>query len=544
MKKSAPVISDAEYKILTEGVKDYDTLDWFCDYWFKKKSGEVFKFDATFPDDSLKWQKKLVFANQPIFIGLQGIGSGKTVAAGMAAVVWGMTTEGFKFMNGASVAYQSKLMYDEVQRWILDTPAERLIEFTEAPYPKIKISFSYRGNTYMSTLEFMSMDKNAKKIFSWRGDWINLDEAALIDEVDQVISNLATRLTGGTSRGREFIGRMSMFSNPWANDSAQVLYYFADLAKEDPKNCIYVSVPTKANAAVTEKQIATNMLLIRDEDDRRRLLEGKRPEGKGSFFKGLHVRENSQKVLNELLRQPAAHYTKTLSFGVDYFKLPPVQGRAYILTGDPGTGAAPMRDAPVLGVWDTTDIPEKPATLVAFWWGNGHGKIEPFIHQLYDFRDTYCPIFVGVDSTGPQSGIIQVLNIVEEWAETNPFSASASLSRIIGLSFSSGKKPAYLYALRNLNETGKMIWPDAVRGIRTQLMSYDPDLDRGHSGAKIAQDIVSCFAMAAWAIYGVYGLGLKPKTKQQEGQDEAKRVVGILGREKRSSARARAAGTR
>lgn len=534
-KNNIPVISDAEYRILTEGVMDYDSLDWFCDYWFRKTSGDTFRFDGTFKDPAMRWQKKIVFAKQPIIVGMQGIGTGKTLGVGMAAAVWGMTTEGFKFMNGAAVAYQSKLMFDEIQRFVMDTPAERIMEFTEAPYPKIKIRYSYKNVTYMSTLEFMSMDKNAKKIFSWRGDWINLDEAALIDDVDQVISNLATRLTGGTSRGRDFIGRMSMFSNPWGNDSAMTLYYFADLAKEDNKSCVYISIPTSANSAVTESQIATNLLLIRDDDDKQRLLGGKRPEGKGLFFKTETVRACSQKMLNESLKLPGAQYTKSISHGVDFFRLPKVQGRAYMLFGDPGTGAAPMRDAPVIAVFDTTDLPARPATLVGFWWGNGHGKIEPFIHNLYDMRDYYNPIFIGVDSTGPQSGIIQVLNIVEEWSETNPFSQKIGFTPIAGMSFSSGKKPMYLYALKNLIEMGKIIWPDAARGIRTQHTSYDINLDRGHNETKIAQDIVATFSMAAWAIHVFYGFGSRPESPDQIAKRKAQKIASVLtNREKRN----------
>src|SRR3970282_1982727 len=104
---------------------------------------------------------------------------------------------------------------------------------------KIPLGLKGGQSKYRSTMEFMSMDKQASKIFSWRGDWINLDEAALIDQLDQALMNLSTRLTGKTSRGREFLGRMSLMTNPWDNESAGPVYYFYALAIGNPERALY-----------------------------------------------------------------------------------------------------------------------------------------------------------------------------------------------------------------------------------------------------------------------------------------------------------------
>src|SRR3970282_2320694 len=168
---------------------------------------------------------------------------------------------------------------------------------------KIPLGLKGGQSKYRSTMEFMSMDKQASKIFSWRGDWINLDDAALIDQLDQPLMNRSTRLTGKTSRGREFLGRMSLMTNPWDNESAGHVYYFYDLAIDNPEECLSISVPTSANKNVTDRKVRNSLKFIRDPEEQERLLLGMRPEGRGKYFAKSRVAAAADPYLREVLAQ-------------------------------------------------------------------------------------------------------------------------------------------------------------------------------------------------------------------------------------------------
>lgn len=519
-------LSKAEIEIIQVGLSSPDNLDYFCKYWYNKGGGEesYFKFDRNFTSEGA-WQNKLVFASQPLIVGVMGIGSGKTLGVGMAGFTWGMSTENFRFMNGANWAYQSKLMKDLVMEQIIDTPAEDMIEKeVDTPYPKISLAWRIGGATIRSTMEFMSMDGQAAKIFSWRGDWINLDEAALVKDLDIALMNLSTRLTGKTSRGREYLGRMSLMSNPWDNDSALHLYYFYDLAIDSPGDCLSISIPTSANKNVTDRQISNALRFVPEKGEQERLLGGLRPEGKGRFFTKSGIASCSDPYISEYIQMKSEQNTpgyRTINesvLGLVEYELPRTSDYCF-LVGDPGFGSLPARNAPVCAVIDASRLPDAPAAVVAFWWGNGGGSIGPFIERFYSWQAKYRPIFSGVDSTGPQSGMVQVLNIQRFWDSGNMENMRAfgadKMMPIIGLDFSTGRKMSMLLSLKNMIELGLIVWPSSAKGIRTQLQSYDPLLDRGGE-PKIAQDIVACLSMGAFVIRAYYNLAFEVERKDSE----------------------------
>jgi len=502
-------LTRAEVEIIEKGLVDKNSLPVFTDYWFGKGDGTGFTYDYKF-EEAYRWQYKLVYARQPLIVVIAGIGTGKTLGVGMAGVTWAISTEGFKFMNGANWAYQAKLMYDLIIGQITDTPAEKLVDrAVESPYPKIIFKYKIGKSTYTSSLEFMSMDKNAAKIFSWRGDWINLDEAALITELDIAMMNLSTRLTGNTPRGREYLGRMSLMSNAWDNESSSQLYYFYDMAIDEPNECLSITLPTQANKNVSDRQV-TNALRFIPKDEQGRLLAGERPEGKGLYFSKPTVNACTDHYMSEFIEMkftqntPGYNMVRVPTIGVVQYEQP-TQSSHLILLGDPGTEVFPARNAPVLGLFDTSGVPSAPAKLVSFWWGNGGGRIQPFVEKLLEWKQKYNPFFTGVDSTGPQAGLTEMINITSFY-DTDLKSFGGSVA---GMDFSGGRKPQYLVALRILLEAQLITWPDFAKGIRSQLTNYDPAKDRA-GVPKIAQDIVSMFSMAALVIRAYYHIEAPP----------------------------------
>ena len=193
-------LTDQEIEILKRGRNDPNVV---TNYFFRTHgSASGYLFDENF-DPQGAWQKQFVMMRQRNGIVSGGVGTGKTTAIGMGAVWLALVTHpDFKFMNVAPTANQAWYMYEYIKKMSEGTPLERLIwSSPEKPYPKIEFKFKVYDTIVTSTLFFMSVDKNARNIFSFEGDWINIDEAAMIEDLEKVMVSLGSRLRG-SYRGR------------------------------------------------------------------------------------------------------------------------------------------------------------------------------------------------------------------------------------------------------------------------------------------------------------------------------------------------------
>lgn len=488
-------LSPAEIEILKAAREDPSV---FTDYFFRPfGESKGWKFDENF-DPEGAWQRTVHEAAQKDITVIGGFGTGKTLGVAMSACVWATLTADFKFLNVGPKAWQAKQMYDLILLQARNTRFEDFIwEHPRKPHPVIIIRYKVGNALYESSLEFMSADKDATGILSWEGDWLHIDEAGLLDNLEEVIINVGSRLRG-TVRGRERLGRFSMTSNSWDNF---YLWYYFDQAIGDPDNFLSIVVSSRHNHNVTEAQLA-RMLARIPEDERERFIEGTRPEGRGNFFDKNAVYACEFKNEAEIVATkakalvPNYNFSKMHGAGIIDYQINPTPGRVYMTFGDPGTGAAPHRNAPVVMTWDVSDFPNHPARLVSFWWGSGGGKITPFIDRLLKQVGIFRSIYVGIDSTGPQKSIAPLINehmYKEAFEGKEP--VVGMVKGIAGMDFSGPKKMAYLHAARLMVESGLMSWPKEIVGVRSQLTNYDYENDK-----KIAQDIVATFAMSAHAI--------------------------------------------
>ncbi len=497
-------LTEEEIEILRAGQKDPNII---TDYFFRHRGEERgWRFDDNFTEEG-EWQRDVCMASQTDITVIGGFGTGKTLGIGMGACVWCLTANDFKFLNIAQKAWQAQQMYDLILRHARNTRFDDLIwEKPRMPHPKIIIRFRIGKEICESTMEFMSVDKDATGILSWEGDWINLDEAGLLNNLEEIIINVGSRMRGSV-RGRERLGRFSMTSNSW--DNYQLWYYF-DNAMADPENFLSVIVATKDNKNVTEKQYQ-RMLARIPLEDQQRFLDGGRPEGKGAFFSRKAIEGCEDEIMGEIVEAKAKAeesgyvYERMRGANVVHYRVPPNPRELYLLIGDPGTDSPPKRNAYVLGVWKVTEFPRKPAELVAFVWGSGGGRIQPCIDMLFDLIDVYRPLRVYIDNTGPQKSTSQVINehlFAKRFQEDGEvgYESPMGINRgINGLDFSGSHKMEYLIAARVFIENRMFRWPKAISGIRAQLANYTPENDK-----KIAQDIVAMVAMSAHVIRGFF----------------------------------------
>lgn len=486
----------------------------FTDYFFAPKGEKKgWRFDENFTEEG-KWQIDFVMAAQTDITVIGGFATGKTMGVGMGACYFAALVEDFKFLNAAEKVWQAKQMWDMIITNARNTRfGEMIWEKPRRPWYKIIIRYSYQNKVYESTLEFMSVDKNAQGILSWEGDWLNIDEAGTLTNLEEIIINVGSRLRGSV-RGRERLARFSMTSNSWDNYD---LWYWYDQAVGDPDNFLAMQLRSRDNKNVTEKQLQRMAARIPVEE-RERFLEGTRPEGRGRFFSKESVYQCEDKTIGEIVQHMAAQakpgfvFDRVYGCGVVAYELPYNEDNFYMLMGDPGTGAAPRRNAPCLMVWDVSNVPASPAQLVGFWWGDGHGKISPFIEKLIYFSDKYKPFFIGIDTTGPQKNSATLIN---EYLTLQDDSKVKLNRPISGIDFSGGNKAHYLLAGRLFLESRLFSWPLQITGIRSQLTNYEPENDK-----KMAQDIVATMVMSAYAIRMKFHVDPKSLTQSNQEVDE------------------------
>jgi len=426
--------------------------------------------------------------------------TGKTLGIGMGGAYHGAMSQHFKFLNVGPTAWQSNLMFRGILEQAEDTPFENLIAGKPSrPWPSIRIEFMVDGIKHSSLLEFMSLGEKgtADHIFSYRGDWINIDEAGKIDGLNDVVTNLVTRLTGSTAEGRKYLGRLSLTSNPWENID---MWTFYDSCARDAQDGLVFNIDTTANKNVSEKQVRFALKMI-PEELHDKFMTGRRPEGKGNYFSSTIVNPCENRLLSQIIQTNIENGVQGYEaqslphMGYFYVHQPRILGREYIILGDPGTGTAPARNAPCIICYDVTDAPSS-VYVHSFWWGNGGGSIMPFVTRMFAWLDEYQPTILGVDNTGPQKNTAELLEL--EYIEGQ----NKSVAGITGMDFSSGKRMSYLVALRLMIESRAIQWPHIITGIGAQLKNYDPILDRAQG--KLAQDIVATMAMGAFAIRAYY----------------------------------------
>jgi hypothetical protein len=509
-------MTEAELEILAASAEKPNV---FFDYFFRKKGQpRGWQLDHNFTEEG-KWQEEMCMASQSFIVTIAGISTGKTLGTVMSAAYHATLTRSFKFLNVAARGWQSKLMHRVLLEQAKDTPFEELIISSPTrPYPVITIAYRVGDQTFESSLEFLSLGEkgDATNIFSWRGDWLNIEEAGLIDLLNEVIGNLVTRLTGVTAEGRPFLARLSLISNPWDNPELWAMY---DMAAVDKEDGLVFNIDTKDNRNTTEKQVKLALKRIPVENHEK-FMTGKRPQGRGGFFTTTDVEAcESQELADSFL---AAFRTKTPGYvleqnpvmGVWHFRTPRRSGHTYYVVGDPGTGAAPARNAPTIVVFDTTDAP-KFCPMVAMWWGNGHGQIMPFVGKLLEWTEYYAPQRTIVDNTGTQKNSAELINY------DHVYGKQLSIARVEGMDFASTRKMTYLLSLQLSVETAHMMWPKFLyKNVSSQLANYDYEKDKSTS-SKLPQDIVACLAMVSIAVREKYGSGHQENGEEVNQDDRA-----------------------
>lgn len=354
-----------------------------------------------------------------------------------------------------------------------------------------------------------------------------LDEAGVHRNMDELLVGMASRLRGKTSfrgktRGRQ--GRLELMSMIYYG--ADWFYNQYDKAKDHSGYTEYYNneiAPGQALHMITGEDAismtvatASNVGLqaIDLERMRRRIpdhlqgeaMEGQRPEGAGEVFTDAMLRLCEDWSLNKVhegnLREQEPGFDELAlpRIGPVMWRMPYDSTRVYMAVGDPGPGDPPLRNSPVVLVWDITDVPKAPATLVSFRWPFGRGTYNPFLTAYFEEFNRYRPAICLADSTGPQKGFGSM--VYQEWGLP-----------VEPVDLSGAKKGAGISAATLLMSRGLLRFP-YLSGLRSQLSGYIlPD-------KLIAQDIVSCIIMTGLKLSAMFGLDGAADLTGRHDEDE------------------------
>jgi len=441
----------------------------------------------------LPWQ--LDFYRHPekskVIIGLSG--TGKTLGMGMLAMYMCATIPHFRFLNLAPNQYQSNLMEREIKQRIEESDFRQKFLKPGKAGIRYRPYVEYRFNNG-SVAEFMNVALNADNVQSWSGDYINLDEAGLLEKLDgdgkteleNIMIGLASRLRGERPDGRPRMSVMSIISMAYPNDTLWEYY-------ERGQDPLLKGRSWSKKIFHSDNPYLTPEYLQYLRDHTPPGLEGMWLRGEPPPRTG---REFSDQMMNNTFVDKGLEVMKATipdiqveeaECGVVTFIKPREPGHLYVIAGDPGISDPPARNSPVIVVFDVTNFPKRKAELAAFWWGFPRGRYSVFIEMFGKLASDFAipPEYRGYDSTGTQKLLAELSNISGDM-------------QVIPMDFTGGRKFAYLSAMKLL--MGKGLWsiPGDIWGIKTQIKNYQlPD-------TKMPQDIVSALAMVAFLMYPLY----------------------------------------
>lgn len=171
--------------------------------------------------------------------------------------------------------------------------------------------------------------------------------------------------------------------------------------------------------------------------------------------------------------------------GVYQYGVPPQKGHWHVISGDPGTGIAPLRNCWVVLVWDVSEL---PVTLVYFEMGylfrRQIGDYNGFLARLKWAEQIYAtqPGDIWVESTGPQKGMVML--------------AYPESLRVTPVTFQA-KKLEYINQAVQLMANRMVCFPE-IEIFLTEHGNYE------YKDQDLAQDVVManiCAAAGIWRYY-------------------------------------------
>ncbi len=346
---------------------------------------------------SLPWMKKFLNPEIPLGIAITGTGSGKTAGTAIFALMCCALFPGFKFLNVAPSETQARLMLGEVDKWCSETNFRKFIKegrgvnplWTERPYPTIVVEV-YPG--YQSTFVCQTVRRDATSVIGDERDFINCDEAQLLEGINEAVPMLATRLRGTRKTGELRWGMLRWIGNPGRNpELSSLIDHYRSLHEVNSKQAIVMEdVDSSVNVYQTKRQLENQALSLTSDREKARWHHGSMDAANtNNLIDEALLNKCKDEELDEIVREIGVHDDV---LGLLGYSLPAEMGREYIVVGDIGKSSLTTlssQNVPVIMVFDYTDFPEGKIKMVAFYWMDGNGTYATFIDKFQRMMTKY-----------------------------------------------------------------------------------------------------------------------------------------------------------
>lgn len=434
---------------------------------------------------TLPWIRRLLSPTITRGLATTGTGSGKTCNVAIMALTYCAIMPGFRFLNLAPSQSQAALMLGEIEKWAGNTKFAKFIRkgqgsnplWTEKPYPTITIEV-VQGQP--STFICQTTGKRATNILGQERDWINIDEAQLIENITEIEPILVTRLRGTRVTGLMRWSKLTWITNPGRNPELVALMEdYKELKKASPENVeVLEDVSQTVNIYLTKRQIEEQRrsLSQREQD---RWLSGMASAVFDDAEISEYLLDNARsKRMDEIVDRIGLHDDE---FGLLRYEIPREDGHDYIVVGD--TGKTPLhsmttQNVPCVMVFDVTDFLHEPSRIVAFYWIHDATKYDRFTDTMKRAMMRY-----------QARGYYDAGNIQTAFEDVGPFS-DLPMTTPVYFSGRSGIKKWALGVVVMMLEAGMMQFP-YIKGMWYQARIYDP------GSKKIADDIITCLLVFA-----------------------------------------------
>lgn len=425
----------------------------------------------------LPWAIGMYHNNSPLQVVIGGFGSGKTQGKVMSFLVRGIMLRGYRAFALAPQSKQSDEVHKVATNLIEGTRFEKFVYgMPFRPNPQIQMGHSGVGRT---SIECFPMLDDPKKIRTLTGDEAMVDQAEEFPDLSEVMRSVGTRFRGQV-RGRPRRGQLAFIAN--AGDNPQLWDYFDDAEQDED---IWASAPaTFDNPGLTIADLMRYEKQVGNEEEQEIYMLGKRPLGSGEHFSAETLKKTKSKDLDRQMDEAIALKTpgwviKTAKkVGQHTWERPYEEDRVYCVACDPGYSNPPERNSSVIGVFDVTDFPKRPAQLAAFAWVYGNNSPNPWIAKYTEYVVKYRALSLnGYDATGPSGAGYDRLDSIKDLMAT-------------GVGLQGQKKFTNLNLLKKIMADGKIHIP-SIEHVFSQLSKYRLPDD------KLRQDIVSMLVIFA-----------------------------------------------
>jgi len=437
---------------------------------------------------TMPWMREFLDLSTTKAVAVTGTGSGKTAGVAIRALIYCALFPGFRFLNVAPGQAQAELALGEVSKWAGNTEFRKFIKtsrganplWKEKPYPTVSVEVV---DGYPSTFVCQTVKNDATQVLGGERDWINADEAQLLEGIEESQQILATRLRGTRSTGAPRSTKLTWITNPGHNPELMSLMdqYQGLHDKGDESIMVLEGVDTKDNIYLTRRQ---------REEQQKVLNQRARDRWHGGLMSA--VLQNSE-IGEDLLEncycdslddwvQRNGKYVDGLGL-MQYYR-PPKQDRTYVVVGDTGKSSITSmssQNIPCVMTFDITEFLEKPMELVSFAWFDGQGTYDTFISKFLSTMMRY-----------QAAGYYDATNVQTAFEDTDPRFSAAPTTPIY-FSGSSGVKKWSVAIAVQLMSDGQFAWP-RIKAFWHQARIFE------YSSRKNADDIIATLLVFALAL--------------------------------------------